>query len=188
MRPPDPHAVPRHLRIRKYPNRRYYDTTRSRHLTLEEIRDLIRDGWEVSVTDSRTGADLTGQVLTQIILELETPKIASFPVSMLLRIIRTNDQFIREFVDRYFNQAFGAYLEYQRQVQEQLDQMRTTSSAFPDWSGAMFGAPATRGGASGKGGTGPEADPELQRTLADLQRQVGELRQELKKRRRTGRR
>ena len=48
----------KHLDIRKYPNRRYYDATRSRHLTLPEIRNLIRDGYDVTVTDSRSGADI----------------------------------------------------------------------------------------------------------------------------------
>ena len=107
--------VEKYLDIRKYPNRRYYDTTHSRHLTLEEIRNLIGDGYDIKVTDSKTGADITAQVLTQIILELETPKIASFPVALLLRMIRSNDQVVRDFVETYFNQAFKAYSEYQKQ-------------------------------------------------------------------------
>jgi polyhydroxyalkanoate synthesis repressor PhaR len=119
------------LDIRKYPNRRYYDATRSRHLTLEEIRSLIRDGYDIKVIDSKSGADITAQVLTQIILELETPKIDSFPVALLLRMIRSNDQVVRDFVETYFNQAFKAYLEYQKQMEERLRQMQGVTGMFP---------------------------------------------------------
>ncbi len=75
------------LEIKKYPNRRYYDATRSRHVTLEEINNLIRDGYEVRVTDSKTGQDITAKVLAQIILELDSPKLGIFPVPLLHRLI-----------------------------------------------------------------------------------------------------
>ena len=120
-------AAGKHLEIKKYPNRRYYDATRSEHLTLEGIRDRIRDGYDIRVTDSKTGADITAQVLTQIVLELETSKIDSFPVALLARMIRTNDDLVKDFVEKYFNQAFGAYLEYQKQIEERVRQMHSTT-------------------------------------------------------------
>ena len=52
---------PRRLIIKKYPNRRYYDATRSRHVTFEELHSLVRDGYELQVTDSKTGEDITGK-------------------------------------------------------------------------------------------------------------------------------
>src|SRR5690348_16655539 len=99
----------KHLDIRKYPNRRYYDTTHSRHLTLEEIRDLVRDGYDIKVEDSKSGADITSQVLTQIILEFETPKLEAFPTSMLVQMIRANERAVGDFIQKYFSQAFSAY-------------------------------------------------------------------------------
>ncbi len=143
------------LDIRKYPNRRYYDATHSRHLTLEEIRGLIREGHDLTVTDSKTGADITAQVLTQIILELETPKIDTFPVALLLRMIRSNDQAVRDFVENYFNQAFRAYQEYQRQVEERLRQMPMAGMfpPFNPWAQAM--SPFMGGPASGPTATRP---------------------------------
>src|ERR1041385_8950640 len=96
-------AAGKHVDIRKYTSRRYYDATQSRHLTLQDIRSLIRDGYDLTVTDSRSGADITAQVLTQIILELETPKLDTFPVPLLLRLIRVNDQLIKDFVDQYLD-------------------------------------------------------------------------------------
>src|SRR5712672_2787319 len=122
---------PKHLEIRKYPNRRYYDTTRSRHLTLDEIRSLIREGYDLRVTDSKTSMDITAQVLTQIILELETPKLDSFPVPLLTRLIRVNDSLVKDFIEKYFNQALHSFLEYQHQVKERFRQVHGFPAVYP---------------------------------------------------------
>ncbi len=190
---PGPESVPRHLEIRKYPNRRYYDATRSRHLTLEDIRRLIREGHDLTVTDSKSGADITAQVLTQIILELETPKIDSFPVPLLLRVIRANDQLVREFMDTYFTQAFGAFMAYQKQLEDRLRHVRAMTGVlppFPAWTSAMFGGFAPEPPASpatppppwmpGSPPPSPPAD-DLHRRVADLQRQVDSLGQQLRR-------
>jgi polyhydroxyalkanoate synthesis repressor PhaR len=108
------------LEVRKYPNRRYYDVTRSKHITLEDIRSLIHEGYDVRIIDSKTSADITAKVLTQIILELDEEKIEALPVNLLTRLIRANDTLIKEFIDRYFNQALSAFLEYRKQFEEQL--------------------------------------------------------------------
>ena len=79
------------LQIRRYPNRRYYDSTRSQHVTMEEIHQLIRNGHDVRVTDSKSGDDLTAKVLTQIILEHDTPKLGMFPIGLLHQVIRTSE-------------------------------------------------------------------------------------------------
>ena len=78
----NPESRVKKLEIKKYPNRRYYDATHSRHLTLEEIHTLIQQGYDLRVTDAKAGADITAQVLTQMILELDTPKLASLPVPL----------------------------------------------------------------------------------------------------------
>src|SRR5215831_6649546 len=122
---------PKKLEIKKYPNRRYYDATHSRHLTLEEIRALIQQGYDLKVVDARTSADITAQVLTQIILELDTAKLDSLPVPLLVRIIRMNDQLVKDFIDKYFNQALESFLEYQRRVEEQIRQTHGLPAALP---------------------------------------------------------
>src|SRR5215469_6214487 len=119
------------LEIKKYANRRYYDATHSRHLTLEEIRALIQQGYDLTVVDARSSADITAQVLTQIILELDTSKIDSLPVPLLVRIIRMNDQLVKDFIEKYFNQALQSFLEYQRRVEEQIRQTHGLPSALP---------------------------------------------------------
>src|SRR5688500_10948737 len=112
----------RKLRIRKYPNRRYYDTTRSRHLTLDEIHQSICDGFEIEVTDSRSGTDITPNVLAQIIVDLDPAKLNVFPVPLLHRLLRANDQLIQDFTQKYFNNALMAFLESQRKFEQTVRQ------------------------------------------------------------------
>jgi polyhydroxyalkanoate synthesis repressor PhaR len=97
------------VEIRKYPNRRYYNTRESRHITLQEICDLVRQGHDIRVTDSKSGEDITGVVLTQILLDLESPKLAFFPNSLLQHLIRINTGFLDSFAETYFRQAFASF-------------------------------------------------------------------------------
>src|SRR5215813_12293370 len=111
----EPLAKPGPLLIRKYSNRRFYDTTRSCNVTLEELHGLITDGWDLRISDSRTDEDLTNAVLTQLILEHHAPKLAIFPAAILHQIIRTQQQFLGGIVEQFFRQT----LEAQRTTQEQ---------------------------------------------------------------------
>jgi polyhydroxyalkanoate synthesis repressor PhaR len=181
---------PKRLEIKKYPNRRYYDATHSRHLTLEEIRDLVQQGYDIRVIDARNGADITAQLLTQIILELDTAKLDSLPVPLLLRLIRMNDRLIKDFIEKYFNQALHSFLDYQRQVEEQIRRTHGLPASFPsvsDWTRAMlepfaaaFHAPAgePRPESSAESPVPPAVEnaEALQQQIRELQRQVAELR------------
>ncbi|HWX20272.1 MAG TPA: polyhydroxyalkanoate synthesis regulator DNA-binding domain-containing protein [Candidatus Binatia bacterium] len=173
------------LEIKKYPNRRYYDATHSRHLTLDEIQSLVQQGYDLRVTDARTSRDITAQVLTQIILELDTPKLDSLPVPLLVRIIRMNDQLVKDFIEKYFNQALKSFLDYQQQIEEQIRRTHGLPSMFPSmsaWTKAMLEpfASAFSGQTSESSGTGTPGQPpgnpvELQRLVSDLQDQIAEL-------------
>jgi polyhydroxyalkanoate synthesis repressor PhaR len=174
------------LEIKKYANRRYYDATHSRHLTLDEIRNLIQQGYDLTVTDASTSADITAQVLTQIILELDTSKLDSLPVPLLLRIIRMNDQLVKDFIEKYFNQALHSFLEYQRRVEDQIRRTHGLPSTLPlvsAWTKAMLepfsSAFSGRASAGAEQPTAEAAAPEveqLHRTVRELQQQVEELR------------
>src|ERR1043166_5032320 len=132
---------PKKLEIKKYANRRYYDATHSRHLTLDEIRALIQQGYDIRVLDAKTSADITAQVLTQIILEFDAPKLDALPVPLLVRIIRMNDQLIKDFIEKYFNQALKSFLDYQQQVEEHIRRTHGLPSVFPSvsaWTKAML--------------------------------------------------
>ncbi len=173
------------LEIKKYPNRRYYDATHSRHLTLDEIRQLIQQGYDLTVVDARSGSDITAQVLTQIILELDTPKVDSLPVPLLVRIIRMNDQLVKDFIEKYFNQALKSFLDYQQQVEEQIRRTHGLPSVFPSvsaWTKAMLqpfasalsGHPLASSDEGGSTIRPPDPAP-LQQVVRDLEAQVAEL-------------
>ena len=78
------------LQIRKYPNRRYYDATRSRHVRLQDIRKAVQAGSFVCVRDSRTDEDITNLVLAQIILNSDTAKLSVVPPEALHHLIRSD--------------------------------------------------------------------------------------------------
>jgi polyhydroxyalkanoate synthesis repressor PhaR len=184
---PDPQDAKR-LRLRKYPNRRYYDSTRSRHVTLEEIHKLIRDGYEIEVTDSKTGQDITAKVLGQIIIELDAPKMGVFPVSMLHRLLRSNEQLVQDFIHKYFNQPLTAFLDQQRNMEQVFRQAMGFQSPAPtvaDWAKMMWGpfnpglwgngtrVPADSGPPQPNGDAGKD---DLRSLVDDLREQVAELR------------
>ena len=136
-----PESGAKRLEIRKYPNRRYYDTSRSRHVTLEEIYALIREGNEVRITDSKTDQDITAKVLGQIIVELDPPKLGAFPVPLLHRLLRSNEAIVNDFMQRY-NQALSAFLDSQRSVEQYLRSAMGVPSPTPtmaDWTKLIFG-------------------------------------------------
>lgn len=97
---PDPQLI----RVKKYPNRRLYDGSRSRHLTHEELYDLVVAGHTVSVTDSRTGADITNLVLMQSLIERSPEKFAAFPPEVSHLLIRASEQMLRGAADNWFLQ------------------------------------------------------------------------------------
>jgi polyhydroxyalkanoate synthesis repressor PhaR len=180
------------LEIKKYPNRRYYDATHSRHLTLEEIRSLIQQGYDISVVDAKTSADITAQVLTQLILELDSSKIDSLPVPLLVRIIRMNDQLVKDFIEKYFNQALQSFLAYQQSLEEQIRKAHGLPSGLPlvsAWTKAMFepfssalGVRPAESQSAARPGAPPERVAELQETVRALQSQIAELRQQVRER------
>src|SRR5256885_15472232 len=179
-------AEAKKLEIKKYPNRRYYDATHSRHLTLDEIRSLIQQGYDIRVIDARTSADITAQVLTQLILELDTPKIDSLPVPLLVRLIRMNDQLVKDFIEKYFNQALKSFFDYQHQIEEQIRRTHGLPTVFPSvtaWTKAVlqpFATAFANQRADPPASVPPPAqnqEQDLQALIRDLQKQVATLKQ-----------
>jgi polyhydroxyalkanoate synthesis repressor PhaR len=188
MPEPTSNETLRQLRIRKYPNRRYYDTTRSRHLTLEEIHRCICDGCEIQVTDSRSGSDITGKVLAQIILDLDPLKLNVFPAALLHRLLRANEQLIQDFTQKYFNAALTAFLDSQRKFEQTVRQAlgldSSATATVADWSKLMMRsfppAPLTSPASGVSAASEPNLNPvvdELRRQVKDLERKLGEAQQ-----------
>jgi polyhydroxyalkanoate synthesis repressor PhaR len=102
--------------IKKYGNRRLYDTDESRYVTLDELAAKIRAGAELRIVDAQTGEDLTQATLTQIVLE--TGHAARFlPVQLLTQMIRLSDDALAEFFSRYVTGALDVYLQAKRGMQ-----------------------------------------------------------------------
>jgi polyhydroxyalkanoate synthesis repressor PhaR len=102
--------------IKKYGNRRLYDTGESRYVTLDELATKVRGGADVRVVDAQTTEDLTQATLTQIVLE--TGNAAKFlPVQLLTQMIRLSDDSLAEFFSRYVTGALDLYLNAKRGVQ-----------------------------------------------------------------------
>lgn len=102
--------------VKKYTNRRLYDTVESRYITLEELAEKIRKGEDVEVVDARTGEDLTQPTLTQIIME-SRGAARILPVPLLLQLIRLGDEALAEFLGLYVSQALDSYLTLKRGAQ-----------------------------------------------------------------------
>lgn len=96
------------LVIKKYSNRRLYDTEESRYITLEELTERVRAGSDVRVVDAKTNEDLTQATLTQIILE--GPAARLLPVPLLTQLIRMQDDALADFLGKYVSGALEMYL------------------------------------------------------------------------------
>jgi polyhydroxyalkanoate synthesis repressor PhaR len=99
--------------IKKYSNRRLYDSTNKRYVTLEDISELIRAGNEVRVIDSQSGADISKVILIQVILESEKNKEDILPVSFLHMLIKYGNKVAKDFFENYFLMMFQPYLSVQ---------------------------------------------------------------------------
>ncbi len=96
--------------IKKYGNRRLYDTSESRYITLDELSAKIRDGSEVSVVDAKSGRDLTQATLAQIIIEGRGAG-RMLPIPLLVQLIRLGEDSLTEFFGRYMSEALAIYLQ-----------------------------------------------------------------------------
>lgn len=98
------------IHIRRYPNRRFYDRSASKYISLEEIEAIIRSGKTVEIRDSQSDEDLTRSVLTRLIVDRNPEKMELFPTAMLHFILRSNE-ITTDFLRDYFRHSL-TYLEY----------------------------------------------------------------------------
>ena len=117
------------IQIRRYPNRRFYDRSRSCYITLGDIEELVLEGRSIVVQDSRTGEDLTRQILTQILLERHPEKIELFPAALLQGLLRANDLAL---------DFWGTYLRQAVSVLEGLQRPLTTMNLPAPWLSAWL--------------------------------------------------
>ncbi len=109
--------------IKKYPNRRLYDTSTSTYITLAEVKQLVMDGESVVVRDAKTGDDLTRSILLQIILEEEAGGAPMFTEAVLANIIRFYGHAMQGFMGAYLEKNVQAFTEIQARMTEQSQAM-----------------------------------------------------------------
>src|SRR5437868_11686732 len=111
--------------IKKYGNRRLYDTAGSRYVNLDDIAAFIREGKDVQVLDAKTGKDLTRVTLTQIITEDAKDKPTGLPLELLRQLIVASDQTRQEFVMWYLKSAFDTYQAVQDAVKDRFSDVQS---------------------------------------------------------------
>ena len=105
--------------IKKYPNRRLYDTATSSYITLADVKTLVLEQVQFKVLDAKTGDDLTRAILLQIILEEETAGAPMFSSDMLSQIIRFYGNAMQGMMGSYLEKNIQTFMEIQRKLQQQ---------------------------------------------------------------------
>jgi polyhydroxyalkanoate synthesis repressor PhaR len=106
--------------LKKYANRRLYDTDQKVFVSLSQVADLVKEGREIEIKDDKTGEDVTAFILTQIVLEEVKKKSLLLPVSLLALLIRYGDSVLSEFFDKYLEQTLRNYLAYKSAMDNQF--------------------------------------------------------------------
>ncbi|MGB7848784.1 MAG: polyhydroxyalkanoate synthesis regulator DNA-binding domain-containing protein [Candidatus Acidiferrum sp.] len=119
--------------IRKYSDRRLYDTGASRYVKLDDIARMVRDGKDVRVVDGRTGKDLTHIILTQIIVEDAKERQIALPLQLLTQIVRASDKATHDFLSWYLNSTLDLYQKAQSSVNTRLSDAKNAVSAPLDY-------------------------------------------------------
>src|SRR5205823_5246839 len=109
--------------IKKYPNRRLYDTETSAYITLADVKALVLQYKDFQVQDAKSGEDLTRAILLQIILEEESGGVPMFSTSMLANIIRYYGHAMQGLMGSYLERSIGAFHEAQKRFQEQAQNL-----------------------------------------------------------------
>jgi polyhydroxyalkanoate synthesis repressor PhaR len=113
--------------IKKYANRRLYDTEASKHVTLVDIRKLIVAGVDIQIRDDTSGEDITRPLLLQIIVEQEQSDTPLLPEMLLEQLIRFYGNPMQGMMGDYLQQSVGTFVAQQQSVQSQMESMLSNS-------------------------------------------------------------
>ncbi len=105
--------------IKKYPNRRLYDTKTSAYITLSDVKNLVLSLVNFKVVDAKTGEDLTRSILLQIIIEEETAGVPLFTTELLAQMIRFYGHAMQGMLGKYLETNIKSFSEFQKKLQEQ---------------------------------------------------------------------
>ena len=162
--------------IKKYANRRLYDTESSAYVTLDRLAQMIREGRDFEVLDAKSGEDITRQVLTQIIVDEESRGTTMLPINFLKQLIGLYGNSMQNFVPSYLEAAMDAFQRNQSAVKDAFsgnvfaDLAKHNMAMFEDASRAFGGKPKNEA----KPEAGSDMD-QLKAELAALQAKVDRL-------------
>jgi polyhydroxyalkanoate synthesis repressor PhaR len=176
------------ITVKKYGNRRLYDTADSRYVTLEELAEKIRKGADAKVVDAKSGQDLTQSTLTQIIIE-SRGAAKLLPVPFLLQLIRMREDALAEFMGRWMSWALAVYTQARQGARAvaQYNPLAMAPFAATNALARLLNGPAAwnEPDAPPPPPAEPEAPPEpMPDAVAELRRELEELKKSLGKRRR----
>ena len=159
--------------IKRYSNRKLYDTQESRYVTLDELEELIRAGKEISVVDVSNGEDLTSVTLAQIILEKERNHRTALPTAFLHQLIKHGEVW-QDFVQKSFRSSLDSIITSQRE----------SDRVFREWSArAGWAVPHAPEGEARPKPEKPNEPENLKDEVAQLRDQLRALEERLEKRR-----
>ncbi len=183
--------------IKKYANRRLYNTVTSSYVTLDHLCQMVKDGEDFVVYDAKTGEDITRSVLTQIIFEEETKGPNLLPIKFLRQLIRLYGDSLQGVVPNYLELSMEAFSRNQDQMRQYVEgafggtgtfnpfeEMSRQNAAMFQRAMSMFnpfaqtgmGGRTEAGSERGEGGRRDEGElDELKDKLAGLQRRLDEL-------------
>jgi polyhydroxyalkanoate synthesis repressor PhaR len=124
--------------IKKYPNRRLYDTEKSAYITLAEVKQMVIDHEEFRVVDTKTNDDLTREILLQIILEEESSDAPIFSSDLLTQMIRSYGGAMQGVMGTYLDRSIHSFLEAQQKLQDQFRAAYGDSAAMSGERWAQF--------------------------------------------------
>jgi polyhydroxyalkanoate synthesis repressor PhaR len=165
--------------IKRYSNRKLYDTQESRYVTLEEIEEMIRAGREISVVDATSGEDLTSVTLTQIILENERNRRANLPSAFLHQLIKHGEAW-QDFVQRTMRSSLEGFVSSQRDMERVFREWSSRSGWGPVVGAPAAGADAKREGEGKRDGTEGKRDGGADAEADKLRDEVSALRDRLR--------
>lgn len=152
--------------VRKYENRRLYDTSASRYVNLPEIAQLVREGTEVQVVDAKSGDDITAVILTQIIHEDARQKKGDLPIPFLRELVVASDRAFRDFLVWYADAALSA----QRGAKEKFPPL---AHVLPFLERTLEGLKEKAAPAGRTDAEGGDDVPALKARIAELEERLG---------------
>jgi len=131
--------------IKRYGNRRLYNTETSTYVNYQDLSEIIRKGEDIQVIDSKSGEDVTKSILIQVILEEEKNNKSVLPAEFLFQLIRSQEESLHDFFQNYLSASFDAYMKTRQEFDRRFKGWLEMSASAPQmWEKFIPGAETVR--------------------------------------------